>query len=397
MLTIHNLSKGQKIALAATLFLITGTFGFMQPFVPLYYASAGLNKLQVGLMAGLGSAGAAFLQPALGRLAEKWDSRRYVMFLSAIIVGACFLSFLLVKSWWMFLPLTILAWSGWQYLNGVGPVLVGRLGGSGSSYANYRVWGSVGYLVVCLLTGFVLPARPQMPRGDLNLLFTLGPLLFFLLLIPVFWLPDPKRLAKGGETETLSPESSKRLLRFMIAYFPYHIALYGASANLSLYMKSLHALPQQITGMFALGVICEICFMRFVGRWSDKNGRKPALLFAFILMPLRLLLYTLATDPWGVIAVQALHGLNFGIVGTVAVTYVNDLAQNGGRSIAQSRMALTMSLGNALGPILCGAIVERFGFSAMFATMAGIGVISVVLLLTIVDETIKKPPSIGGL
>jgi MFS transporter, PPP family, 3-phenylpropionic acid transporter len=397
MQTIYNLPLYQKIALAAALFLITGTFGFIQPFVPLYYASAGLNKWQIGLIAGLGSAGAAFLQPPLGRLAETWDSRRRVMFLAALIVGTSFLCFQLVRLWWAFLPLTILAWMGWQYLNGVGAVLVGRLGGTGATYASYRVWGSIGYLIVCLLTGLVLPPSPKMPRGDLNLLFTYGPLLFFALFLPILLLPDPKRSPTASMHETLSPESAQGLKYFLLAYFPYHVALYGASANLSLYMKSLHALPVQITGMFALGVICEILLMRFVGRWSDKKGRKPALMFAFILMPIRLLLYIFATNPMGVIAVQALHGLNFGIVGTVAVTYVNDLADlspSGGRSMAQARLALTMSLGNALGPILCGAIVERLGFGVMFASMAGIGTLSIFLLWFLVKETITQKKEI---
>ena len=101
------------------------------------------------------------------------------------------------------------------------------------------------------------------------------------------------------------------------------------SGFLPVYMRQLGATGRQITWMFAAGVVCEVLVMMQVGRWTDKNGRKPALLAAFFLMPVRLLLYIPALGPLWVIGVQSLHGLNFGIVGTVSVAFVNDYAKDG--------------------------------------------------------------------
>jgi len=47
--------------------------------------------------------------------------------------------------------------------------------------------------------------------------------------------------------------------------------------------------------------------MTQVGRLTDIYGRRPALAIAFLLMPLRLLLYIPATGPLWVLAVQTLH------------------------------------------------------------------------------------------
>jgi MFS family permease len=151
-------------------------------------------------------------------------------------------------------------------------------------------------------------------------------------------------------------------------------------------MKSLQATPQQVTLLFAAGVLSEILMMRFIGKWSDTHGRKPALLFALGIMPVRLLLYLVVAHPVGVIAVQLMHGLNFGIVGTVAVAYANDCARNGGRGMAQAQMALTGSLASALGPLFAGLLVEGIGFVGMFVVMAAVGAVGILLLLP-VEET----------
>ena len=77
----------RRFALAFALFLLTGTFGFLQPFVSLYMQSAGLNKTQFGAVMALGTATVLLFQPLLGRLSDYLPSRRPVMFLAAICAG----------------------------------------------------------------------------------------------------------------------------------------------------------------------------------------------------------------------------------------------------------------------------------------------------------------------
>jgi MFS family permease len=66
------------------MFGITGVFGFLQPFVPLYLAASGLSKGEIGLVAGLGTGAALLIQRFLGRLSDRFGTRRPFMFLAAV-------------------------------------------------------------------------------------------------------------------------------------------------------------------------------------------------------------------------------------------------------------------------------------------------------------------------
>ncbi len=86
------------------------------------------------------------------------------MFISAITAGIAYLCFPLARSWGAFVVLTAIGANSLMYVSAAGGALVGRMVTSraqgGAAYAGYRVWGSVGYIVVSLLTGLLLGGRP---------------------------------------------------------------------------------------------------------------------------------------------------------------------------------------------------------------------------------------------
>ena len=398
--------RWRKIALALCLFFVTGSFGFLQPFTTPYLSAAALTKAQIGLLTGIGTALVVLVQPLLGKLSDRLDARRPIMVAAACIAAVSYLLFRFVDGFWGFLILLALGNNGYQYLNTVGGVLIGRLAttrGGGAAYARYRVWGSVGYVLIGVTTGLLLPAHPGMSRADLNPVFTHGPLLFLLVAALSLAVPDAKTspslavprgcpvVLSGAGGVPLAPiPLDPGLKRFFVAFFLYQFALYGATSYLALYMKSLGSTPRQVSLMFAAGVLCEVLVMSQVGRWTDKHGRKPALTLAFLLMPIRLLLYIPATSPAWVMAIQSLHGLNFGIVGTIAVVYVNDCVTDQQRGAAQAAMTAVSGSALSLSPALCGWLAERYGFGMMFGTMSAVGILGAIYLILRVPESNKK-------
>lgn len=384
------------------MFLSTASMGFLQPFVPLYLEASGLNRQQIGLVTGLGAGLAFLIQPLLGYLSDKFDTRRPFMSLAALLAGCAYLAYRGAHGLDTFLLLSALGTNGMFYLNAAGGALVGRLvqgkRGGGVTYARYRVWGSIGYILVALLAGWLLnhgmSARAGLSRSALDAIFAYGPLLFLAVAGLAWLVPDPRRgpqeLPSPGEKSAQPSGLSTNVRAFLLAYFLYQFGLYGASAYLSLFLKTLGASPLWITGVFASGVVCEVLIMTQVGRWTDMYGRRPALALAFVLMPLRLLAYIPASTPFWVLMVQTLHGLNFGIMGAIAVVFINDSAPPGGHGRAQARLAGVGGLATALGPAACGWLVQHAGMRSMFAVMAGSGALAALVFLTRVRESLPE-------
>lgn len=406
-------ARWRRVALIVCMFLTTGASGFLQPFVPLYLAATGLTAERIGIVLGVGTGLALLVQPLLGRLSDRLDARRPLMAAAALAAAAAYAGYTRAPAGdaWAFLMLTCLGVNGTQYLNAVGGVLVGRIersaGAAGAAYAGYRVWGSIGYIVVALVAGLLVnhalgrhgPGNGGMGRAVLTPVFTGGCWLFVLLAGVATLVPDPNKasVSAGHGTDAVAsspgpvPPLAHNVRWFLLALFLYQFALYGASSYLSLYLKALGATPLWITAVFATGVVCEVAVMTWVGRFSDRYGRRPALAVAFLLMPLRLLAYILARTPLHVLWVQALHGLNFGIMGAVSVVFINDLAVDGRRGAAQARLFAAQGLASALGPVACGVISQRLGIAWMFALMSLVGLAGAAIFLTRVEESHPAP------
>jgi len=412
--------------LAACQFFITGATGFLLPFLPLYIMAAGLSPQRYGYAAAIGTATCLLIQPLLGRLSDLIKARRPVMFGAAITAGLAYGAFRYAPTG-NFLVLTLLialGANGFQYLNAATGVLVSRLAAvtgeaGGSAYVRTRVWGSAGFIVFALLTGLLvrggnLTAKPS--REALDMVFLWGPTLFlavagFSILVPDVKTPSiaanektsfPPRpnVTRGTNTDVEAGpveagasvrERTANRRRFLLAFLFYQVPLYGASSYLSLFLSQFKAAPVWLTATFAAGVLCEVLVMTQIGRWTDAHGRRPAMLFSFLLLPLRLLMYIPATGPLWVLLVQTLHGFNFGILGTIAVVFVNDTASSENKGAAQAELAATLGLGNSIGPIVCGYLVEHYGLGTMFGAMSGLSVLAVLLFCLLVSESHPAP------
>lgn len=378
--------EGRRLALY--LGLVTSVNGFLQPFVPVYLTEAGLTKGQVGLVAGAGAAMAIVLQPLLGRLSDRFDTRRPFAAGMALCAAGAYLAFPWLRGSWAFLFAVALGANAGMYLQGVGGVLVGRMVSreqGGTAYANLRIWGSIAYVGVALLTGLVLHPVGGHGRTPLDPIFHVGPLLFLAIAGVAFLVPDPRRPYSSEPLGRV--RMSPNLRRFLVVDFLYVVSLYGATTFIPLLMRSVGGSGLLLSCVFVPGVVAEVLVMRRSGAFSDRYGRRPILAVSYLLLPFRLALYALAGGPYAVLAIQTLHGLNFGIVGAVAIAFVNDEADHRTRGTLQGQLAMITALAGAVGPSLLGHIADAAGLPAMFLTASGLAVLALVLFLLFVGES----------
>jgi MFS family permease len=125
-----------------------------------------------------------------------------------------------------------------------------------------------------------------------------------------------------------------------------------------------------------------------VGRLAQGWGRRPLLLIGFGVLPLRGGLLALTSDPYMVVAVQALDGLSGAVLGVLVPLTLADLSRGTGRfNLAQGIVGCATGVGAALSTVGAGFLADRFGISAAFAGLAAMAVLALLAVALLMPET----------
>jgi predicted MFS family arabinose efflux permease len=126
-----------------------------------------------------------------------------------------------------------------------------------------------------------------------------------------------------------------------------------------------------------------------VGRAAARGvGRKPIFLLAYAVLPVRGILFSFTTSPYGVVGIQVLDGVAAGIFGVVSVLIASDLMRGTGRfNLAQGLTALSVGVGAGLSNLIAGFIVQWFGYAAGFLSLAGVAGCALAFFAAFMPET----------
>ena len=125
-----------------------------------------------------------------------------------------------------------------------------------------------------------------------------------------------------------------------------------------------------------------------VSKRGDHWGRKPLMVAAFAVLPIRGILFVLASNPGEVIAVQTLDGIGAGLQGALFAIMVADLTRGSGRfNVAFGAATMVQGVGGALSPALAGAIDQAAGYTVAMLSLTAIAAVALVLLIVSVPET----------
>jgi MFS family permease len=126
-----------------------------------------------------------------------------------------------------------------------------------------------------------------------------------------------------------------------------------------------------IAALIIVPQITVALFAPWVGERAEQRGRKTLLLVAFAALPIRAVLFALTDNAHALIAIQILDGVTASILGVLTPLIIADVTRGTGRfNVAQGVFGTIMGIGASLSPILTGLVVDRFGPSAGFASLA---------------------------
>jgi len=154
--------------------------------------------------------------------------------------------------------------------------------------------------------------------------------------------------------------------------------VYDGESRSSLIVAALIILPQIVVAFFA----------PWVGRQARSWGRRPLLLIAFGVLPIRALLFALIDDPLFLVGFQLLDGISGAIIGVLTILVTADITHGSGRfNLAQGIIGTASGIGAALSTALFGLVAANFDRTATFLSMAAVALLGASIMLLLMPET----------
>jgi MFS family permease len=132
-------------------------------------------------------------------------------------------------------------------------------------------------------------------------------------------------------------------------------------------------------------------FSPWIGRQSVAWGRRPLLVAAFAAVAARGVLFAFIAHPYAVIAAQLLDGVSAAVIGVMFPLIVADVTRGSGRfNLALGIAGSAVGVGAALSTTLAGLMADHLGRGFTFCGLAGVAVLGLALVCTVMPETRPK-------
>ncbi len=390
------------LALNSANFFLAQIASVVIPFLNVYLRQHGWRYDQIGMAMATAGLGSLIFQIPAGLTCDHVEHPRKLLAASALWLGLCYS---LIPMFVGNTPrvATILFLSGipGTFFAPLLASLANSVAGRGKLHlvlGENQSWNHAGNVASALLALVVVRVSGIPP------LFYAAALMAFLAALSSFMIRPAQ--PTGGEEMAASfdwatvrsfASKARQLMQdkdvrtLLICITLFQVANGSLGSLVTLYMKELGSSDSKIAWILLVAQPIMIPAAWLAGRYAHL-GRKRLLGLAFVLLPLRLLLYAFASTPNMVLAITALDGIIAGIVGVVLVLICSDLAR--GKKVLNSLMGLVHTapaLGAVAGVALQGMFTESFGFAATFSVFAAVATAAAGIFLARMPETYSEP------
>jgi len=369
-------------------FLYYGAISVLFPFLALFYKSQGLTGGQIGLLAAISPIISFFGAPLWTGAADASHRHKLVAMLS--IVGVVIVAFIFpsVASFGgLLLMISLYAFLGSPTGSLVDSAVLTLLGDRKERYGRIRLWGTIGYGVVAPFAGTLIG------RLGLKWAFWGYAILMLAGLLVITRIPFRQSHSNGsfrGGMRILF--ANQPWMLFLVMVFIAGIGMATINNYLFVYMQSLGASKTLMGIALTVSTISEVPAMFFSDRLLRRFGARGMLVIAMTTIGLRLICYSLTTQPWVVLVIQLVHGLTFAAIYTAGVHYADQIAPPGMKATTQGMFSGTlMGFGSATGGLLGGILMDHFSPGGMYAFAGTLVLIGLITFLLVERRLVAQP------
>jgi predicted MFS family arabinose efflux permease len=371
------------------------------PFLAIYLAARGWNVQTIGIVLTGGGIAGIIAQTPAGAIADRMRSKRALIAGGVLLLALGALLIAIFPSFWPVMSAqTLIGVSSSVFgptLCAISMGLVGRELFDRRQGRN-QTFNSAGNVVAAVSMGLI------------GYFFSNRGIFFFVVAftVPTLWALSTIKadqidyyVARGadGRDEHSSPTGvlqlaeNRPLITFLICAVAFHFA---NAAMLPLLGEMLAKGHGRSSMMFMSAcVVTTQLVVTLLASWSGRKahqwGRKPLLLIAFAVLPIRGVLYTLTNAAGPLIAIQVLDGIGAAIFGVVSVLVIADLTRGSGRfNFTLGAVTTAVGIGAALSQSIAGGIVHAFGYRAGFLFLSGVALAALAILYLFMPETQER-------
>jgi MFS family permease len=384
-----------RLGLNAANFFLAEVTGVIVPFLSKYLVERGWSDGSVGMAVALGGLGVFLMQTPAGFLVDRIRQRRALLAGASLLLGLCYGLLPLLPARWACLdPLLFVGGMSQAFFAPLlGALALGLAGHAGlnrlmGANQSYNHAGNLAAALVAIVLVAWLPVSS---------IFYAVAAVSALAAASVFLVRanevDEER-ACGGHNDGQASAGFLALLRdrrvaiLFAAVALFHLANAPVMPLVGLYIARLGGTNTQVACVVLVAQAVMIPVAWLAGRLGESWGRKPVFAIGFVVLPLRIVLYSLTTSPWMLVVLQTLDGIGAGIYGVVIVAMCADLTRGTGRFNALlGLIATALSVGGVLGPFLAGFVVQYLGFAAAFYLFAAIAAVAALVFVLFMPET----------
>lgn len=371
MIKTSHLSTLPRLILGSQYFLYFGVLGILLPYFNLYCYHLGFTGFQIGLLSSTRTLATVVFPLLWGILADHFRIRKPLFVLCQFLSTGLWAFYLLTTDFNQMLLITICYGIFYAPLiSFMEAFAMDILGAAKQNYGHIRVWGSLSFIGMVMVTGKVVEIYPI----RIIIILILGGSLIQALISTGVKSPDAGRVMRFNSDAFRGNAHifyTRKVIVFLTAAFLMlvsHGAYYGF---FSIYLEELGYGRSFIGIAWALAALAEILVM-LRSEWIFKRFPLEKVFFmSFMVAALRWLLLFQVTGPVTLLISQLLHAFTYGAFHVTSILYMDQLAPEDVKTFGQAlNNAVTYGLGMMIGFFLNGYLFEIIGLRNLFVISA---------------------------